>query len=66
MQKWQRSFQPHENMGKFLPLPLNVSPKSDKKFLEQFSLYMLCCFKNFASNLIVCKVVAKIENGQVK
>ena len=53
-------------MGKFLPLPLNVSPKSDKKFLEQFSLYMLCCFKNFASNLIVCKVVAKIENGQVK
>ena len=66
MQKCQRSFQPHEKMGKFLPLPTNVSPKSDKKFLEQFSLYMLCCFKNYASNLVVRKVVAKIENVQVK
>ena len=60
MSKCQRSFQPHEKKGKFPLLAANVFPKSDKK-LEQFSAYMLCCFKNYASTLVICKVVKKLK-----
>ena len=53
-------------MGKFPLLAANFFPKSDKKFLEQFSAYILCCFKKYASFLVICKVVAKVENGRVE
>ena len=44
-------------MGKFPLLATNVFSKSDKKCLEQFFAYMLCCFKTYASTLVLCKVV---------
>ena len=28
--------------------------------------YMLCCFKKYASTSVICKVVPKVVNGQVK
>ena len=66
MRKCQRSFQRHEKMAKFPLLAANFSPKSDEKKLEQFSAYMLCCFRRYASTLVTCKVVAKAENCHVK
>ena len=53
-------------MGKFPLLAAIFSPKSDKTFLRQFSAYMLCYFKKFASTLVICKVVTKVENDHVK
>ena len=44
-------------MGKFPLLAANIFSKSDKKFLEEFSAYMLCCFKKYARTLVICKVV---------
>ena len=61
MRKCQRSFQCHEKMAKFPLLAAIFSPKSDKKELKQFSAYMLCCFKEYASTLVICKAVAKAE-----
>ena len=52
-------------MGKFPLLAANFPPESDKKFLEQFSAYMLCCFKKYAT-LVICKVAAKVENGHAE
>ena len=66
MWKCQRSSQPHEKMGKFPLLAANFFPKSGKKFLEQFSAYMLCCFRKYTSTLVIYKVVAKVENGHIK
>ena len=53
-------------MGKFPLLFAVLLPKSGKKFLEQLSAYMLCCFRNYTSTLVICKVVAKVENGHIK
>ena len=38
-----------KKMGKFLLLAAHFFPKSDKKLLEQFSTYMLCCFKKYGN-----------------
>ena len=65
MWKCQRNLQGHEKMGKF-PLSAAIFPKSDKKILEQFSAYILCFFKKYASTLVICNVVKKAENGHVK
>ena len=39
-------------MGNFPLLAENFFPKLDKKFLEQFSAYMPCCFKKYASTSV--------------
>ena len=53
-------------MGKFPLLAANFFPKSGKKFLEQLSAYMLCCFRKYTSTLVIYKVVTKVENGHIK
>ena len=41
-------------------------PNKIKKLLEQFSVYVLCCFKKYASTSVIGKVITKFESGHVK